>query len=77
VGPSPVSLVFIDSGTCGVLCAAAPFGWYTSGTLSLAKEQPDNPENVRIAAVDVMSASQSLREITNPMIDVERPRLQG
>jgi hypothetical protein len=64
-----MSLVFIDSGTCGV-DAGAPAGAFIAPTLSSPKEHPEKPtpEIAEIADVSITSGNQSLREITASII---------
>jgi len=71
-GPLPISLVFIDSGTCGVDAGAGAAASPIAPTLSSAKEQPERvrPETVSIAAMNIATGSQNLnfRGITDPII---------
>ena len=63
----------MDSGTWGVGWEEAA-GSFTEPTLSSPKE---HPEIRRAIAANAKIGNQSLREITRPIIGVERHQLQG
>ena len=72
-----MSLVFIDSGICGVdvgAGAASPI----EPTLSSAKEQPEtlNPQTATVTDMRITAGNQNFRGITNPIIGAKEGWLQ-